>query len=45
MKSEINSKQSAFEAEMNIDWNGSVVSRSEKLLEESLDWKFGSSKQ
>ena len=34
MKSERNSKQSAFEAEMNIDWNGPVVSRSEKLLKE-----------
>lgn len=45
MKSERNAKQSAFEAEMNIDWNGPVVSRSEKLLEESLDRKFGSRKQ
>ena len=45
MKSEKNSKQSAFEAEMNIDWNGPVVSRSEKILEESLDRKFGSRKQ
>ena len=45
MKSERNAKQSAFEAEMNIDWNGPVVSRSEKILEESLDRKFGSRKQ
>ena len=45
MKSERNAKQSAFEAEMNIDWNKPVVSRSGKLHEESFDRKFGSRKQ
>ena len=45
MKPERPAKQSAFEAEMNIDWNGPVVSKSDHLLEEALDRKFGSRKK
>ena len=37
--------QVAFEAEMNIDWNGPVVSKADHLLEESLDRHFGSRKR
>ena len=45
MKPERNAKQSVFDDEMHIDWNGPVLSRADSLLEMSLDRKFGSRKQ
>ena len=45
MKSELNANQTAFTAEMHIDWNGPVVSRADHLLSASLDRWFGSRKR
>ena len=45
MKSERNAKQTTFENELNIDWNGPVVSQADHLFSRSLDRKFGSRKK
>ena len=45
MKPERPAKQSSFDSELQIDWNGPVISKADNLLERSLDRKFGSRKR
>ena len=45
MKPERSAKQSSFDSELHIDWNGPVVTKADSLLERSLDKKFGSRKR
>ena len=45
MKPERTAKQSIFDSELPIDWNGPVVDKADSLLERSLDRKFGSRKR
>ena len=44
MKAERTAKQDTFDIELHIDWNGPVISKADRLLERSLDRKFGSRK-